>query len=428
MMSANDLKKMEELNSSASSLFYGAEYQKSIELSDEVLKMDPKNTTASTLIAQNLDKIEKYKSIELYDDTLKHQPDNVDILQLKGSTLVDLCEFQGAIESYDQLLKIDTKDVQTLINKGLALLNLGYIQMQEADRLFDKVLEIDPKNVKVVNIKGHVLVVAEKYQDAIELYDKVLKIDPANVVALLNKGDCLRHIGEYKKAHDLDSEVLKIDPANIEAQMKTDDYFLSNSYKTNELIGTYLFFDTETTGLPQNWDTPVSELDNWPRLVQISWLIYKNGIKISSSDFIIKPNGFNIPISASNINGITTERAKREGVPLQVVLDEFDKVVEQADLIIAHNISFDEKIIHAEFIRSNKLCGLEFKRTICTMKESTNFCAIPSSSTFSDYKWPKLSELYKKLFNTELNESHNALDDVNVTAKCFWEMKKRGIL
>jgi len=29
----------------------------------------------------------------------------------------------------------------------------------------------------------------------------------------------------------------------------------------------YLFFDTETTGLPRNWKAPVTDLDNWPRMV-----------------------------------------------------------------------------------------------------------------------------------------------------------------
>ena len=31
----------------------------------------------------------------------------------------------------------------------------------------------------------------------------------------------------------------------------------------------YLFFDTETAGLPRNKKTPISNLKNWPRLVQM---------------------------------------------------------------------------------------------------------------------------------------------------------------
>ena len=72
----------------------------------------------------------------------------------------------------------------------------------------------------------------------------------------------------------------------------------------------YLFFDTETTGLPRNWKAPVSDLNNWPRLVQLAFLYYdNNGNKISSGDFIIKPEGFTIPTDVSRIHGITTERS-----------------------------------------------------------------------------------------------------------------------
>jgi len=76
----------------------------------------------------------------------------------------------------------------------------------------------------------------------------------------------------------------------------------------------YLFFDTETTGLPRNWKAPVTDLNNWPRLVQLAYLLYdENGNKITGGDYIIKPEGFTIPINASRIHGISTERAIREG-------------------------------------------------------------------------------------------------------------------
>jgi len=193
-------------------------------------------------------------------------------------------------------------------------------------------------------------------------------------------------------------------------------------------LGTYLFFDTETTGLPRNWQAPAGDLENWPRLVQIAWVLYKEGLEVSHSDFIIKPEGFSIPTDASNIHGITTERATREGALLRLVLNEFQNLVKRADFLVAHNISFDEKIVGAEFLRENMPNILVSKKTICTKEISTNFCAIPHTNSHSGYKWPKLSELHMKLFGAEFIDFHNALADVNATAKCFWEMKKRGIV
>jgi len=186
----------------------------------------------------------------------------------------------------------------------------------------------------------------------------------------------------------------------------------------------YLFFDTETTGLPKNWKAPVTDLNNWPRLVQLAFLYYDNvGNKISGGDFIIKPEGFTIPTDASRIHGISTEKALREGQSISSVLQSFNSLIAQSSYLVAHNMSFDEKIVGSEFLRNGMQNNIPTKNKICTMEESTNFCAI--SGPYG-YKWPKLSELHYKLFRTGFEEAHNAAVDISVTAKCFWEMKRLG--
>mgnify|MGYP002633575015 FL=1 len=186
----------------------------------------------------------------------------------------------------------------------------------------------------------------------------------------------------------------------------------------------YLFFDTETTGLPRNWKAPVTDLNNWPRLVQLAFLLYNNnGNRISSGDFIIKPDGFTIPPDASRIHGITTDRAIRDGHPLDQVLQQFKSMIEQATHLVAHNMSFDEKIVGAEFLRNRMENILKGKRKICTMESTTEFCRL--SGPYG-YKWPKLSELHYKLFRMGFEEAHNAAVDINATAKCFWELRRIG--
>ena len=186
----------------------------------------------------------------------------------------------------------------------------------------------------------------------------------------------------------------------------------------------YLFFDTETTGLPKNWKAPVTDLNNWPRLVQLAYLYYDaQGNKLSGGNFIIKPNGFTIPADASRIHGISTERALNEGHDISTVLRHFNDLIGQANYLVAHNMSFDEKIVGAEFLRNGMVNSISAKNKICTMERSTNFCAIDGPY---GYKWPKLTELHYKLFRTGFNEAHNAEVDITATAKCFWEMKRLG--
>jgi DNA polymerase III epsilon subunit-like protein len=205
-------------------------------------------------------------------------------------------------------------------------------------------------------------------------------------------------------------------------------FYKPQTLSAEKSAGAYLFFDTETTGLPGDWNAPVSDLNNWPRLVQIAWIFYKDGAKVNSGDYIIRPEGFTIPKETADIHGISTERALKEGVALLMVLKEFENLVRDADFLVAHNMSFDEKIMGAEYLRSNMSDAIAGKNKICTKDETVNFCAIPSAHGFSNYKWPKLSELHAKLFGADFEDCHNAVADINATAKCFWELKKRGIL
>jgi len=188
----------------------------------------------------------------------------------------------------------------------------------------------------------------------------------------------------------------------------------------------YLFFDTETTGLPLNWNAPITNLSNWPRMVQLAWMLFDSvGNKIDNNSYIIKPEGFTIPIEVSRIHGITTQKAIEEGVSLKVVLDEFYELINEAEYLVAHNISFDEKIVGAEFLRHKYNNPIPQKKKICTMKSSVDYCGLKGPY---GNKWPKLSELHYKLFNTDFDDAHDAMVDISITAKCFWQLKKLNLI
>ena len=189
----------------------------------------------------------------------------------------------------------------------------------------------------------------------------------------------------------------------------------------------YLIFDTETTGLPVDWKAPISDLDNWPRLVQIAWFHCDNsGNILTDSNYIVKPQGFTIPEDATEVHGISTEMAKSEGIDLKTVLIEFSKAISQSSFLVAHNLNFDEKIVGAEFLRVNVDNQLPMIPKICTMEMSTDYCKLPGK--YGNYKWPSLSELHYKLFDEYFEEAHDAAVDVKACVNCFFELKKRGII
>ncbi len=187
----------------------------------------------------------------------------------------------------------------------------------------------------------------------------------------------------------------------------------------------YLFFDTETTGLPKNYKAPASDTENWPRMVQIAWIIYDSQEKIIEKKmFIIKPEGYTIPTEASDVHGISTEKAMAEGDDLTTVLNAFRGAMLKSEMLVAHNISFDEKIVAAEFIRKKiEKLGKKLPRRD-TMMEAVDFCKLPGR--YGNYKWPNLTELHIKLFGKGFDGAHDALVDVIACADCFFELKKRG--
>jgi DNA polymerase-3 subunit epsilon len=188
----------------------------------------------------------------------------------------------------------------------------------------------------------------------------------------------------------------------------------------------YMIIDCETTGLPKNWKAPITDLDNWPRVIQLAWSLHgKSGEQLQSAVHLVRPNGFTIPSDAQRVHHITTEQALAEGKALQEVLQEFSAAAAQSEIVVAHNIKFDERVISAEYLRLKLDLTFASKKRICTMEQSSNFCKIPGQY---GYKWPTLSQLHWKLFNSEYEEAHDAGADVAACGRCFFELKKLGVL
>ena len=190
----------------------------------------------------------------------------------------------------------------------------------------------------------------------------------------------------------------------------------------------YLFFDTETNGLPKDWKAPASDVDNWPRIVQLAWAQYnEDGREISCRADIIKPDGFKLEKAASEVHGITDEIVK-SGYSLIGSLSEFIAIAEQSKALVAHNIRFDRKVVKAEIIRNSMNHRIFDEGGIpmtCTMFSSTAHCAIPGPR---GNKWPKLEELHQKLFGEGFEGAHDALVDVRACARCFFELRRLGVI
>ncbi|MFO7721234.1 MAG: 3'-5' exonuclease, partial [Gillisia sp.] len=190
----------------------------------------------------------------------------------------------------------------------------------------------------------------------------------------------------------------------------------------------YLIFDTETTGLPKRWDAPLTDSDNWPRCIQIAWQVHDEmGNLIDNQDYLVKPEGFNIPFDAEKIHGISTQLAQANGFSLREVLEKFNIALSQNKFVVGQNVGFDLNIMGAEYLREgmeNPLDGFPVLDT-CTEK-TAEYCKLPGGR-YGRFKLPTLTELHQELFSQPFSEAHNATADVEATTRCFLELIRKEI-
>jgi DNA polymerase-3 subunit alpha len=189
----------------------------------------------------------------------------------------------------------------------------------------------------------------------------------------------------------------------------------------------YIIFDTETTGLPRNWNAPITDTSNWPRVIQIAWQVHDDmGRLIENKDFLIRPDGFDIPYDAEKIHGISTELAQQYGDSLEDVLLLFNNALEKADFVVGQNVGFDINVLGCEFVRLDQSSKMAEMPVLDTCTEVTaELCKLPGGRG-GRFKLPTLTELHQFLFHVPFSEAHNATADVEATTRCFLELIRLG--
>ena len=189
-----------------------------------------------------------------------------------------------------------------------------------------------------------------------------------------------------------------------------------------------LIFDTETTGLPRSWNAPLTDAENWPRVVQLAWQLHRpDGAFISRGNRIVRPDGFTIPFNAVKVHGITDERAAQEGHPLEEVVKEFAEALGQTTYVMGHNVGFDVSVVGAELCRLGADPGMLTSLPVLDSKDAgTDFCKLPGGRGGA-YKWPTLEELHQALFGESVAAAHDAAYDVRATGRVFFAMCERSL-
>jgi len=193
----------------------------------------------------------------------------------------------------------------------------------------------------------------------------------------------------------------------------------------------FFIVDVESNGLPKIANGNAEDLDNWPRLSQLSYGIYNDaGECLKFVDQYIKPEGWGFPDNDFFRQHADINKNNELGRPVKEVLLELIDDRMSCDYTIGHNLYFDGMIIRSELFRAE--LKPEFKsKKYCTMMASTKLCNLPptpkmAAAGINRPKPPKLEELHNILFGCSFDGAHNSKSDVEATAKCFFELVKRG--
>jgi DNA polymerase-3 subunit epsilon len=192
-----------------------------------------------------------------------------------------------------------------------------------------------------------------------------------------------------------------------------------------------LVFDTETTGLPTSRRASYTEVDKWPHIVQLSFALYDTDTgSLLARDYIISlPDGVRITPGSQKVHGISEARCRRHGVPLLPALEEFVRLRKQADIIVAHNLSFDKRVLLSSAVRAAfrpRLFG--GAPEYCTMESTKDIPIVVAVNSRGPYnKYPTLVELHRHLFEGESPRGmHDSLADVLICLRCY-VMLTRGL-
>jgi len=187
-----------------------------------------------------------------------------------------------------------------------------------------------------------------------------------------------------------------------------------------------LFFDTETTGLP-DFRLP-DDHEHQPHCVQLAAVLTDDaGKEQAQINVIIKPDGWEIPAQAAEVHGITTEHAQRYGVRNVVAAGMLHDLAACAEIAVAHNIKFDAQIVRTMFARAGRPQWQIPSRKFCTAEAATPVLNLPPTERmiaagFDKPKMPKLEECIAHFYGETLEGAHDALVDVRACARVYFEL------
>ena len=201
-----------------------------------------------------------------------------------------------------------------------------------------------------------------------------------------------------------------------------------------EEFDTVVVFDTETTGLT---DYKLRNRDPaQPALVQIAAAMYaspkgeEDWERVSLLYGMCDRDGVDIHPKAYDAHGISEGKCDALSTNTTNILYVLAGMLAKADVHVAHNITFDSKLLKCNAYRhviEELKDVLVPEKQYCTMMVSTPIVQAPKKNGKKGNKWPTLEECMNFYFNESIVGAHDALVDIDACAKVYFELRRRGL-
>ncbi|MDM8548471.1 tetratricopeptide repeat protein [Desulfobacterales bacterium HSG2] len=254
-------------------------YSKKINISGNAVELYNHGT-----VLLELDQYEA--AIENYEQALNINPRYINALVNCGYALGELGRYEEAIEKSEQAMNVDPNHIGILNNYGSALGKLG--RYEEAIEKFEQALNVDPDDIKILHNYGSALGKLGRYEGAIEKFEQALNVDPNHIKILNNYGNALGELGRHEEAIEKYDQALNIDPNDTDALLKYGNALdeLNRFEEAIEKFEQALNVDPNDIGILNNYGSALGKLGRHEEAIEK----FKQALNVDPDDIGILNN------------------------------------------------------------------------------------------------------------------------------------------
>ncbi len=176
---------IEALTGKALCLFHLARFEEAVKFLQILLPFLPDSDQLKLLLAESLLQAKRTEDGRLcLEELVRKSPDNLDARLRLGKFYLDEDNYKAAYPHFVSVLKINSENSEALGYTGIVFIR--FCQFDEAITVLSKAYKIDPDNALILNNLGRAFKMMGRQHDAMDWFRKAMLIEPNNACIISN--------------------------------------------------------------------------------------------------------------------------------------------------------------------------------------------------------------------------------------------------